>query len=159
MRLFPFARCGDDGAGCAHGVVSPDGDACARDPTLSSSKRLVNLRVARMSPWRFVPNALGIFAGSYRSPEDAFDFIGDDFLVEFTRRDASLAPPEDDDDDWDEKPVQHSGDALGNRRAFRLSVAGHVRFVDFLGMPEHLAHLGRRTPSSTGGESTAPPPR
>mmetsp|Transcript_27262 Transcript_27262/g.88083 ORF Transcript_27262/g.88083 Transcript_27262/m.88083 type:complete len:108 (-) Transcript_27262:130-453(-) len=101
MRLFPFAR------------------------TAASADR-VNLRVATMAPWRFVPNVLGIFGGTYRSPDLAFDFVGDDFLVEFLE---------------DPKPVQHSGDALGRRRQFRLSVAGHVRFADLLGLPATIAHL------------------
>ena len=39
MRLFPFAR--SDKGGC-------------------------HLRIAVMSPWRFVPNVYGIFKGTYR---------------------------------------------------------------------------------------------
>mmetsp|Transcript_18746 Transcript_18746/g.28279 ORF Transcript_18746/g.28279 Transcript_18746/m.28279 type:complete len:112 (+) Transcript_18746:1040-1375(+) len=101
MRLFPFARA-------------------------AASVDSVNLRIARMSPLIFVPNAFGIFTGSYRSPEAALDFIGDEFFVEFTEG---------------THPVQHSGDPLGNRYAFRLSVAGHVRFVDFLGLPSAISHL------------------
>lgn len=106
MRLFPFAR---------------------------STERAsaVNLRVARMSPWRFVPNAFGIFAGTYRSPADAIDFIGSEFSIE-------IIP---DDRHPDGIPVQHSGDALGNRKRFDLSVAGPVKFVDLLGLPPAIGHL------------------
>ena len=88
----------------------------------------MHLRIARMSPWRFVPNVLGIFGGTYRSPNYAFDFVGDEFLVEFL-------------DDARGNPVQHSGDSLGRRQSFRLSVAGRVPFVDILGLPPTLKHL------------------
>mmetsp|Transcript_28496 Transcript_28496/g.87271 ORF Transcript_28496/g.87271 Transcript_28496/m.87271 type:complete len:126 (+) Transcript_28496:1-378(+) len=125
MRLFPFAR------------ATPTADS-------------VHLRVATMSPWRFVPNVLGIFRGTYRSPDKAFDFIGDDFLVEFLQDDHHL----------DAKPVQHSGDALGRRPSFRVSVAGHVRFTDILGLPPTLNHLA--PPSSAEGHPSSSqdgPPR
>lgn len=103
MRLFPFARA-------------------------AASSAAVNLRIARMSPWRFVPNALGIFAGTYRSPTDALDFIGSHFSIQLI-------------DQPDGMPVQHSGDALGRQSRLDLSVAGHVRFVDLLGLPPTLEHL------------------
>lgn len=95
MRLFPFAR-------TAHGV---------------------HLRIARMSPWRFVPNCVGIFQGTYRSPNDALDFVTTNFTVDLLDKPA---------------PLQHSGDALGDRHSFSFSVAGHVRFVDLLGLPPSL---------------------
>jgi hypothetical protein len=101
LRLFPFAR--SDPGGKLH------------------------LRVATMSPWRFVPNVLGVFAGHYRAPAEAFDFLGDEFTVALL--------------DGKRYPFQQSGDAVGARREFTLRVAGAVTFVDFLGPPEPLAHL------------------
>ena len=101
LRLFPFAR---------------------SDPTGK-----LHLRVATMSPWRFVPNVLGVFAGHYRAPAEAFDFLGDEFTVALL--------------DGKRYPFQQSGDAVGARREFTLRVAGAVTFVDFLGPPEPLAHL------------------
>ena len=38
-------------------------------------------------------------------------------------------------------PFQHSGDAAGDRRAWRISVAGNARFVDLLGLPAPLSDL------------------
>ena len=112
MRLFPFAR--------------------------TAGPSAVNLRIATMSPWRFIPNVLGIFAGNYRSPDFAFDFVGNDFRVDFLDDDHGRCSTVFHEDG---KPVQHSGDALGQRRSFRLSVAGHVRFADLLGFPDRLTHL------------------
>jgi len=107
MRLFPFAR--SVPAGAAPGQM--------------------HLRVARMSPWRFVPNVLGIFRGSFRSPNDALDFMGPNFTVELL--------------DGAVYPFQHSGDtdSLARRDAFTLDVAGNLRFVDLIGMPTPLRHL------------------
>ena len=101
LRLFPFAR--SDPGGKLH------------------------LRVATMSPWRFVPNVLGVFAGHYRAPAEAFDFLGDEFTVALL--------------DGKRYPFQQSGDAVGARNEFTLRVAGAVTFVDFLGPPAPLAHL------------------
>ena len=102
MRLFPFARSDKGGGGC-------------------------HLRIAVMSPWRFVPNVYGIFKGTYRHDTLALDFVGDDFRVTLL-----------DDECY---PFQHSGDAAGDRRAWRISVAGNARFVDLLGLPAPLAGL------------------
>ena len=102
MRLFPFARSDRRGGGC-------------------------HFRVAVMSPWRFVPNVLGIFKGTYRHDTLALDFVGDDFMVTLL-----------DDKNY---PLQHSGDDAGDRKSWRVSVAGAARFVDLLGMPAPLKNL------------------
>lgn len=102
LRLFPFAR------------SDPKGD-------------LLHLRVATMSPWKFSRHPLAVFSGTYRAPDEAFDFLGSEFTVQLL--------------DGNTYPFQHSGDAMGKRNSFTLKVAGDVELVDFLGFPAPLAHL------------------
>ena len=77
-----------------------------------------------MSPWKFVPNVLGIFRGTYRHETEALDFVGDDFTVTLLGGDSY--------------PFQQSGDAMGARSSWRVRVAGDVEFVDLLGLPAPL---------------------
>jgi hypothetical protein len=91
-------------------------------PFARTSPSQMQLRVAAMSPFRFVPNVWGIFRGTYRNREGAFDFVGDEFKVDIRNEKDGI-------------PMQHSGDAIGSCQSMHMKVAGSVRFVDFLGLP------------------------
>mmetsp|Transcript_8998 Transcript_8998/g.19050 ORF Transcript_8998/g.19050 Transcript_8998/m.19050 type:complete len:155 (-) Transcript_8998:90-554(-) len=103
MKLFPFAR------------ARPD---------------LMHMRIAAISPFRFVPNVWGIFRGTYRIRNGAFDFIGPAFKIELRGKDKA-----------DGVPFQQSGDTVGRRCSTTMRCCGGVRFVDFWGLPPRLANL------------------
>ena len=103
---------------------------CIRDSfpfARASPDKVLHLRVATMSPWKFVPNVIGIFNGHYRQQNEALDFLGKEFTVSLL-----------DDSNY---PFQQSGDAEGLRRSWKLKIAGDIKFVDFLGMPEPIRNL------------------
>jgi len=100
MQLFPFAR---------------------------SAEGMMHLRIANLSPLRFVPNVMKIFRGTYRNTLAAFDFVCRACSVEIIGEHKA--------------PFQQSGDAMGRRRGFKLHIAGSVRFLDFVGLPDPLRHL------------------
>eukprot|EP00929_Paragymnodinium_shiwhaense_P114962 TRINITY_DN83523_c0_g1_i1.p1 TRINITY_DN83523_c0_g1~~TRINITY_DN83523_c0_g1_i1.p1 ORF type:complete len:541 (+),score=104.64 TRINITY_DN83523_c0_g1_i1:67-1689(+) len=99
-------------------------------PFACSAPGIMQLRIAKLPPWRWVPVVHKIFAGTYRNAQDVFDFVGREFFVE-----ASV------DDSPKGCPLQLSGDARGWRKTSHLKVVGNVRFVDFLGMPTPLQKL------------------
>ena len=118
MKLFPFARARSD---------------------------LMHMRIAAISPFRFVPNVWGIFRGTFRAPEHAFDFVGPAFRVELLNG---------------ARPFQQSGDAMGDRDAAELRVAGVVRLVDLLAppraLPEGLLAPRREAASEPDGALSSP---
>ena len=121
LRLFPFARMTVD---------------------------QMHLRVGRIPPWQGILQLPQIFAGTYRDTTTpgrrknlgCLDFIGEDFEVEVEplvggvrkekAKDNNRDTNDNDQDGEEGYPLQHSGEAVGHVKRFRLRVVKEpIRFV------------------------------
>jgi len=100
----------------------------------------MQLRIARITPREFLnapfSSTYQIFAGTYRNTLGSIDLMGKEFTVEVSAEGSVDAA--------NGSAFQQSGEAMGELTSFRASVAGNVRFVDFLGPPEPISRLDMR---------------